>query len=108
MPGEGGIHPISSQRLLHVLNMPGSIFDQPLALPQIGTHGRHARLRTETPPQQPVAVQTLQSCSVADVGFATWYILGISRIDQDHLKAVSFKHFIGRNPVNTGRFHRVK
>jgi hypothetical protein len=51
-------------------------------------------------------VQALQPCSVADVRFATRYILSISRIDQDHLKAVSFKHFIGRNPVNTGRFHR--
>ena len=82
------------------------ILDQSLALPEIGTHGSRARLGTEASPQQPIAVKALQPGGIADVGFAAGYVLGVTSIHQDDAEAVLLQHFIGRNPVNTGGFHR--
>ncbi|MFC0695993.1 hypothetical protein [Paraburkholderia humisilvae] len=48
------------RRLLHVLNVGRSVFQQALALPQIGAQRRDILARTEARPEQPVGVQFLQ------------------------------------------------
>ena len=69
------------QRLLHVLDVRGSVIQQALALAQIGPHDRNFALRPEAGPEQSILMQTLQPLGVADVGLAAWHVLGIAGVD---------------------------
>jgi hypothetical protein len=47
-----------------------------------------------------------QPCGIADIGFAPRHVLGVTRIDQNDLKSVLLEDLIGRDPIDTGGFHR--
>ena len=93
------------QALWHVLDMRGGIFCQTFALAHVSPQGGDLRHGTETATQQAIGLQLAQPSGVADIGFASWHILGIAGIHEDDLEAMRLKDLEGRDPVNTGRLH---
>jgi hypothetical protein len=93
------------QRLLQVLDMSGRIVQQSLALSQIGAQSRHLSLRAEAPAQQAIFVSALQPLCVADIGFSSRHVFGVSGVDQHNLEPALLQDLVCRDPVNPGRFH---
>ena len=50
-------------------------------------------------------MQLAQPSRIADIGFATWHILGVAGIHEDDLEAMCLQDLEGRYPVDAGRFH---
>ena len=50
-------------------------------------------------------MEPLQPLRIADVGLASGHVLGIARIDKEHIKASGIEEFEDRNPVHAGRLH---
>src|SRR5262250_1498414 len=56
--------------------------------------------------KQPIAMELLQPSTIKAVGFrAARDILGVTGVDQGHLKATRLEHLKQRNPVDARRFH---
>lgn len=69
------------QRLLHVLDMRGTVFQQPFTQAHVAAQLDDLLMRPEACPQQPVGMQLLQPLSVVDIGLATTHGLRVP----DHL-----------------------
>ena len=93
------------QSLLHVLDMRGRVFDETLALPQVGAQCGDLRLGPEAPAQQAVGMQLAQPSGIADIGLPARHVLGIARVHQDDLEAVLLEDLEGGYPVDAGRLH---
>jgi hypothetical protein len=93
------------QRLLHVLDVRGGIFEQALALAQIRAQFRDLGFGLEAGAQQAIGMEPLEPLGILHVCLAPGHLLGVARIDQKHLEAAILQDLEDRDPVNAGRFH---
>lgn len=94
------------QPLLHVLDTGGSILGQPVSLAHAGTLRRDLRLGSEAAAQQAVRVELAQLPRIADIGFATGHVLGVTGGHQDYIEASGCEDLKRRDSVDACRFHR--
>src|SRR4051794_12101515 len=50
-------------------------------------------------------MEPLQPLRIADIGLASWHVLGIARVDKEHGEAPCIEKLENRYPVDAGRFH---
>jgi len=93
------------QRLLHVLDMCGSVVGVLLAGAKIGQQLCDIAARTEASTQQAAGMQTLQPLGIVDVAFSTWDGPRFAGVGQDDFEPVRLEHFKGGDPVDACRFH---
>ena len=86
-----------------MLDVRRGVLDEPFALAQIRSQRDDRLARAEAPAQEATLVELLQPLRVVDVGLATGHVLGIARVDQEHLEASRFKHLEDGNPIHAGR-----
>ncbi len=89
----------------HVLDVRRRQLHKPLALAQIRAQRRDLALGKEAGAQETELMQALQPLGIADVGLATRHVLGVARVDQNHLEAWLLQDLEHRNPVDPGRLH---
>jgi hypothetical protein len=51
-------------------------------------------------------MQLAQPPGITDIGLAARHVLGVARIHKNNLQPVLLKDLKGRDPIDTGRFHR--
>jgi hypothetical protein len=93
------------QRLLHVLDMRGRIFEQTLALTHVCTQHGDLAFGPKAGTQQTVRMKPLEPLRIADIALASGHVLGIARIDEEHRKATGVEQLENRNPIHAGRLH---
>ena len=79
--------------------MRGRGVQQAFALALIGPQLHNLALRTKAGAQQAIRVKALQPLRIAHVHLATGDMLGVTRIDQNYLKAALVEQFKNRDPV---------
>ena len=94
------------QSLLHMLDVSGCVFNETLALTQIGAQLRDLAVGSEAATQKAISVQLPQPTRVTDIGLAPRHVLCVTRIDQNDMEPMLLKNLVSRNPVNPGGFHR--
>ena len=47
-----------------------------------------------------------QPRGIADIGLASGYVLGVPRIDQNHIKPALLQNLVNGDPIDPGKFHR--
>src|SRR4051794_36043036 len=92
--------------LLHMLDVRGRVFDEPLAMPKKRPKSGHAITRSKATAQQSVLVELLEPLRIVHVGLAARHVLRVTSVDEKHLEATSLKNLEHRYPVHAGRFHR--
>ena len=46
------------------------------------------------------------TASLTDIGLASGHVLGVPRIDQNHIKPARFPNLVDGYPIDPGKFHR--
>jgi hypothetical protein len=88
-----------------MLDVGGRVIQQAFALAQIGAQFGNLTLRLKAGTQQAIGVKSLEPLRVAHVRLTSGHMLGVTRVDEEHLNAAFIEQLEDRNPIYTGRFH---
>ena len=93
------------QRLVHPQYLFGGSSSKCCTMPPISTHFRNLLGRKEATLQQAKSMQLAKPPAIPYIGLATRDVLGMAGIDQANVKAGIHQYLVGRDPIDTCRFH---
>jgi hypothetical protein len=73
---------------------------------QIGPELGQPLARPEAGPEQPIGMELLQPLRIIHVAFAARDMLGVARVDEEHLESSRLEDLEDGYPVHAGGFHR--
>src|SRR6056297_552626 len=94
-----------SQRLLHMLNMTGSGFDQVVSVSEQGSDSTNVLIRPKRAPQQSNRMEILDPLAILNIRFAAGNVFNMPGVNQDNIKSIGLKNLKNRNPVYPGGLH---
>src|SRR6056297_341514 len=91
-----------SQRLLHMLNMTGSGFDQVVSVSEQGPNSTNVLSRAKRAPQQSNRMEPL---AILNIRFPAGNVFNMPGVNQDNIKSIGVHNLEYRNPVYAGGLH---